>query len=533
MNLRQLRTLATILEHGSFAAAGDRIGLSHAAISVQMNQLEASLAARLFDRSSRPVALTADGLRIAQLAGEILDKVEALRLEASGAKTSGSVSIGFIPTCVQHLLPRVLQAMREGFPDLQVNVISALSGELAAAVVRRELDYALITTPIIEIPELDITPIASEPFHVIGPAGALAATATDMLKFGSALLNGGVFEGRRILQAETLEEMNKTQFTYDDRVKGIGLGFLHYPWGDTGTFGHDGGTTAFFSHFGITPSAGLVIFSSFSGPGGAKTYSTLSREIYSEFFARPDHHDTPPTDFDNRASEFAGTYISWRASFSKLEKLMGLASQVKVAPNGEGELMIGEDRFVEIGNRLFRNVENGDVVAFQENDQGEIIGYVQNGWSILSMYKARTHTSQAFNFALLGLSVIVFLAVFLRYLYQRDRFRTLPAADKTATRAAVIAAASHLWVLIFGGIVAVAVGDQLMARIPLLFKFWLIFPIIATLATFYLLYQTVLVWKNGLLSGNFVRIRYSVVSLCALFMAWFYYFWNILGFRYY
>jgi len=365
------------------------------------------------------------------------------------------------------------------------------------------------------------------------PAGSLAATATDMLKFGSALLNGGSFEGGRILQAQTLEEMNKTQFTYDDRVKGIGLGFLHYPWGDTDTFGHDGGTTAFFSHFGITPSAKLVIFASFSGPGGGKAYATLSREIYSEFFARAAHHDTPPPDFASRAARFSGTFISWRGSFSKFEKLLGLASQVKVAPNGEGELMIGEDRFVEIGDRLFRNVESGDVVAFQENGQGEIIGFVQNGLSILSMYKAGAYASQAFNFVLLALSLIVFLAVFLRYLYQRDRYRALPAADKSAARAAVMAAASHLWVLIFGGIVAVAVGDQLMARIPLLFKFWLIFPIIATLATFYLLYQTVLVWKNGLLSGRFVRIRYSIVSLCALFMAWFYYFWNILGFRYY
>ena len=91
MNLRQLRTLATILDKGSFAAAGDRIGLSHAAISVQMNQLESTLEVNLFDRSSRPVALTAEGVRIAQLAGEVLDKVEDIRLEASGAKHSGSV----------------------------------------------------------------------------------------------------------------------------------------------------------------------------------------------------------------------------------------------------------------------------------------------------------------------------------------------------------------------------------------------------------------------------------------------------------
>ncbi len=365
------------------------------------------------------------------------------------------------------------------------------------------------------------------------PAGSLAATAEDMLKFGAALLNGGSYNGGRILQAETLDEMNKSHFTADNRLKGNGLGFLHYPWGDTDTFGHDGGTTAFFSHLGITPSANLVVFSSFSGPGGGKIYSTLSREFYQEFFALSAHHDTPPTDFNDRADRFAGTFISWRGNFSKIEKLMGLVGQVTVAADGQGGLMIGEDRFIEIDERLFRNVENGDLVAFQENGQGDIIGYVQNGLSIISMNRAGWQSSKAFNFGMLGLAVIVFLAVFLRYLYQRDRIRALPAADKRATRAVVITAVSHLWVLVFFGIVMLAVGDQLMARIPLLFKFWLVFPIIATLASFYLLYQTALVWKNGLLAGKFVRIRYSIVSLCALFMCWFYYFWNLLGFNYY
>ena len=182
MNLRQLRTLATILDKGSFAAAGDRIGLSHAAISVQMSQLESTLEVNLFDRSSRPVALTAQGVRIAQLAGEVLDKVEDIRFEASGAKPLGSVSIGFIPTCVHHLLPRVLDALRRDFPELQVNVKSGLSGELASAVVRHDLDYALVTTPVVEIPELDITPIASEPFYVIGPAGIEVESDASLLR---------------------------------------------------------------------------------------------------------------------------------------------------------------------------------------------------------------------------------------------------------------------------------------------------------------------------------------------------------------
>jgi hypothetical protein len=56
-------------------------------------------------------------------------------------------------------------------------------------------------------------------------------------------------------------------------------------------------------------------------------------------------------------------------------------------------------------------------------------------------------------------------------------------------------------------------------------------PIIATLAGVYLLYQTILVWTGGRLGGLWARLRYTLVALCALFMCWFYYFWNILGFQ--
>ena len=182
MNLRQLRSLTTILDRGSFVAAGDRIGLSQAAISVQMRQLETELEIDLFDRTGRPVALTAEGVRIARLAREVLDKVDNIRMEARGVRTSGSVSIGFIPTSVHNLLPRVLQALRKQFPELQVSVKSGLSGELATAVVRHELDYALVTAPVTEIPELEITAIASEPFYVIGPAGIDIETDAELLR---------------------------------------------------------------------------------------------------------------------------------------------------------------------------------------------------------------------------------------------------------------------------------------------------------------------------------------------------------------
>lgn len=181
MNLRQLRTLSAILQQGSFAAAGARIGLSASAVSVQMQQLEDTLDVALFDRGSRPVRLTPEGARIAGIAGEILEQLEAIRQVARGSERLDSVAIGFIPTTVEYLLPRVLEDLRALFPALQVRVKSGLSGELAAAVAERELDYALLTAPVVEMPELDITPIAAEPFVVIAPASCAGIGSDEEL----------------------------------------------------------------------------------------------------------------------------------------------------------------------------------------------------------------------------------------------------------------------------------------------------------------------------------------------------------------
>jgi hypothetical protein len=48
----------------------------------------------------------------------------------------------------------------------------------------------------------------------------------------------------------------------------------------------------------------------------------------------------------------------------------------------------------------------------------------------------------------------------------------------------------------------------------------------------YLLYRTVIVWRQGVFGGLWARLRYTVVTLSALFMCWFYYYWNILGYQY-
>ena len=68
--IRELKTLIAVAQHGTFAAAGQHIGLTQAAVSAQMKRLEAALGVALFERSGR--AAVAVDANIASIASAIM-----------------------------------------------------------------------------------------------------------------------------------------------------------------------------------------------------------------------------------------------------------------------------------------------------------------------------------------------------------------------------------------------------------------------------------------------------------------------------
>ncbi|HEY4191493.1 MAG TPA: LysR family transcriptional regulator [Mesorhizobium sp.] len=168
MNIRQLRTLSEFVDQGSFASTGDRVGLSPSAISIQMSRLEEDLGVALFDRGTRPPTLTAEGLAITKLAREMIELEAKIKRIARGDLVK-VVTIGFVPTTLTKILPEIVGQLRDTYADLQINIKSGLSGELAAAVLRYEMDFALITAPLGDSLELSVCEIVREPLFAVGP----------------------------------------------------------------------------------------------------------------------------------------------------------------------------------------------------------------------------------------------------------------------------------------------------------------------------------------------------------------------------
>ena len=135
MNLRQLKYFCEIVEAGSARAAAERLFVAPTAISMQLGQLEAHLGGPLFDRASRPMALTSLGQFVYPKAKELLAASTRLETESRGMAggTMGWLSIGFTRSTIFSILPEAVHAMQAQLPAVRIDLLEILTEEQPAA----------------------------------------------------------------------------------------------------------------------------------------------------------------------------------------------------------------------------------------------------------------------------------------------------------------------------------------------------------------------------------------------------------------
>ena len=164
-SLPDLRAFVTVAQLQSFAAAAKALHLSQPALSRRISHLEELLDVRLFDRTTRSVALTLLGERfLAQVGGlvEDLDRsVSSLRDAAQ--LEAGDLTIGCVFSAVHHFLPPVIQQFRLQHPRVLIRIIEEGADEVLAAVKEGEADFALNYIGM-QDPEVHFTPLLKEPY---------------------------------------------------------------------------------------------------------------------------------------------------------------------------------------------------------------------------------------------------------------------------------------------------------------------------------------------------------------------------------
>jgi hypothetical protein len=134
---------------------------------------------------------------------------------------------------------------------------------------------------------------------------------------------------------------------------------------------------------------------------------------------------------------------------------------------------------------------------------------------------------------LVGGSLLILLGVLLRLAFNWSGYRALRGPEKSARRASVLVAIFNLAFFILAAIAVSPGVMELMYALPPLLKFSFTFTILAALAAVYHLYQSIRAWRQPVFNGVASRVGYSIVTVAALSLSWFYWHWHLLGFNYY
>jgi LysR family transcriptional regulator, hydrogen peroxide-inducible genes activator len=176
MNIRDLKYLVSVADHGHFGKAAEACFVSQPALSMQIKKLEDTLGIQLIERTSKKIFLTDIGQLITQQARDILSRVEAMQEIASLARDPfcGELHLGVIPTLAPYLLPYIIPGLSKMFPKLTIYLAEETTSNLLLKVSQGKLDAALLALPVVD-ENFFASPLFEEEFVLaIPPNHALA-----------------------------------------------------------------------------------------------------------------------------------------------------------------------------------------------------------------------------------------------------------------------------------------------------------------------------------------------------------------------
>jgi len=192
LDIRHLRVVCAIADHGSVTKASRQLHLTQSALSHQLRDAEEKLGERLFDRLRKQMVLTPAGetlmiaaRRALQEIGNAEDEIAALR-----AGTRGVIRLSTECNTCYHWLPSVLRELQRDFPRVQIRLCPEESRFPLQGLLDGRLDVAIISSET-TAPDLVIEPLFEDEMIILLPKGHRLSRA--------ASIRGADLDGERIV----------------------------------------------------------------------------------------------------------------------------------------------------------------------------------------------------------------------------------------------------------------------------------------------------------------------------------------------
>ncbi len=149
LTIRQLQAFRAVAELGSFGEAAERLHVSQPALSASIRKLEFVLNVRLFDRTTRRIALTPEGDELLRLSARLVEEFDAVTgdLHDYLARRRGRIVVAALPSLAALTLPPALARLKALHPGIEVVIRDTLHGEIEDLVDSGAADFGLTVSP--------------------------------------------------------------------------------------------------------------------------------------------------------------------------------------------------------------------------------------------------------------------------------------------------------------------------------------------------------------------------------------------------
>ncbi|OVZ57318.1 hypothetical protein CDO44_19715 [Pigmentiphaga sp. NML080357] len=170
LSIRHFKAFLSVVHTRSFTRAAERMHISQPGLSLMMQDMEAQLSCRLFERTTRSVHLTAAGQRLVPVAQQVVDEVEAIApvLSQLSEERRRTLRVGATPIFSASVMPHVYMRLRDTQPALDLHVFDLPKPEVERRVRSGELDCGLGIFPK-RVPDVSRRPLFEFDFLYLEP----------------------------------------------------------------------------------------------------------------------------------------------------------------------------------------------------------------------------------------------------------------------------------------------------------------------------------------------------------------------------
>ena len=150
LELRHLKTLTALREHGSLVAAATDLCLTPSAISHQLKELDQWFGVEVVNRRSRPVSFSHVGLRLLKLADDVLPQIQIAHTDIARivhGQTGRIIFSSECHSCFDWLMP-LLNQYRQQYPDVDLDFVSGFESNPHELLQNAEFDLLITADPI-------------------------------------------------------------------------------------------------------------------------------------------------------------------------------------------------------------------------------------------------------------------------------------------------------------------------------------------------------------------------------------------------